>query len=577
MTTQTASGPAKTAGRMDCAETAGVEPRGIPTGWRDARKTVAGGPRPGKLTAAAIRRVTLRRAPEAPPWTTTEKQAGVLRGPRRGPDRRRARGRAPRADLRRRLRRRGRRRPGARARHGPRVRAARTRRRAGGLVRVPHLRQRRSAVGAATGAPLRDPQPPAGDEHGDVRRHLGGLRPEARDLGASITTGHTGTYEGCAFPTVGGATALAVGDPADLVVPTGAHRATGSSSRRPAIESVGTARRAVRRRPPAGRRRRRGSEGALRGGESRPGRAHGGRGGDVTAMHDATERGLANGLHELAAASGVPLAVERERVPVGAGVQEVCELFGMDPWTASSEGHRRAHGRLGDVNAVLGALDSAGIRAADVGVVEEGAGVTVDGDPLAEPIRTRCGRRTRPHASGSASNRAAEWRGQAEMVTLPDADAVSTNDSVPAKTTTVSSSSRVVRNARCPSRCRACAQRRRTRRRRRPCPSGSPTRPSAPSRPRRRRRGRCPTLAGVHGLRLPGGVAERDARDEFARTTGRRLHELELPVSVVTSSGASSSDAPGGGRSRSSWARRRTRRPGPRDRRCWRSRTGEPK
>jgi len=37
------------------------------------------------------------------------------------------------------------------------------------------------------------------------------------------------------------------------------------------------------------------------------------------------------------------------------------------------------------VNAVLGALDSAGIRAADVGVVEEGAGVTVDGDPLAEP------------------------------------------------------------------------------------------------------------------------------------------------------------------------------------------------
>ena len=34
---------------------------------------------------------------------------------------------------------------------------------------------------------------------------------EARDLGVSLVTGHTGRYEGCAFPTVGGATALAVG------------------------------------------------------------------------------------------------------------------------------------------------------------------------------------------------------------------------------------------------------------------------------------------------------------------------------------------------------------------------------
>ncbi|AHG02976.1 hydrogenase expression protein [Halobacterium sp. DL1] len=209
---------------------------------------------------------------------------------------------------------------------------------------------------------------------------------EARDLGASITTGHTGTYEGCAFPTVGGATALAVGDPADLVVPTGAHPGDRVVvTKGPAIESVGllgvlfgddlplgddvvaAARERFEEASPV--------RDALTAAAA----------GDVTAMHDATERGLANGLHELAAASGVSLAVERERVPVGAGVQEVCELFGMDPWTASSEGTVVLTVDSGDVNAVLGALDSAGIRAADVGVVEEGAGVTVDGDPLAEP------------------------------------------------------------------------------------------------------------------------------------------------------------------------------------------------
>jgi hydrogenase expression/formation protein HypE len=209
---------------------------------------------------------------------------------------------------------------------------------------------------------------------------------EARDLGASITTGHTGTYEGCAFPTVGGATALAVGDPADLVVPTGARPGDRVVvTKGPAIESVGLLGVLFGDDLPL-------SDQVIAAARTRFDEASpvhdaltAAAAGDVTAMHDATERGLANGLHELAAASGVSLAVERERVPVGAGVREVCEFFGMDPWTASSEGTVVLTVAPDDVDAVLGALDSAGIRAADVGSVETGAGVTVDGDPLAEP------------------------------------------------------------------------------------------------------------------------------------------------------------------------------------------------
>jgi hydrogenase expression/formation protein HypE len=209
---------------------------------------------------------------------------------------------------------------------------------------------------------------------------------EARALGASITTGHTGTYEGCAFPTVGGATALAVGDREDLVLPTGARPGDRVVvTKGPAIESTGVL--------------------AVLFGEDLPLDAEtvaaaerrfeeispvrdaltAAAAGEVTAMHDATERGLANGFHELAAASDVRLAVERDAVPVGPGVREVCEYFGIDPWTTSSEGTVVLTVDPDTASDVLAALHAEGIRAADVGVAEDGAGVTVDGEPLAEP------------------------------------------------------------------------------------------------------------------------------------------------------------------------------------------------
>ncbi|WP_336035014.1 AIR synthase family protein [Halobacterium yunchengense] len=215
---------------------------------------------------------------------------------------------------------------------------------------------------------------------------------EARELGASLTTGHTGTYEGCSFPTVGGATALAVGDPDDLVVPTGARPGDRVVvTKGPAVETTGllgvlfgddlpldeAAAAAARERfwdaSPV--------RDALTAAAA----------GDVSAMHDATERGLANALHELAAASGVSLAVDRGAVPVADGVRELCEYFGMDPWTASSEGTVVATVAPADADAVVDALAAEGIPAADAGRVAErgalgdGVRVTADGEPLPEP------------------------------------------------------------------------------------------------------------------------------------------------------------------------------------------------
>jgi hydrogenase expression/formation protein HypE len=209
---------------------------------------------------------------------------------------------------------------------------------------------------------------------------------EARDLGASLTTGHTGTYEGCAFPTVGGATALAVGDPADLVVPTGARPGDRVLvTKGPAIETTGLLGTLFADDLPL-------DAAAIAAAEDRFWDASPVRdaltmaaAGGVTAMHDATERGLANGFHELATASDVALAVKRDAVPVLPGVDAVCEHFDIDPWTASSEGTVVATVAPDSASAVLDALDSEGIPAADVGVVEDGSGVTVDGEALAEP------------------------------------------------------------------------------------------------------------------------------------------------------------------------------------------------
>ncbi|GGN13271.1 AIR synthase family protein [Halarchaeum nitratireducens] len=209
---------------------------------------------------------------------------------------------------------------------------------------------------------------------------------EARELGISIATGHTGTYAGCAWPTVGAATALAVGDPDDLVLPTGATPGDRLvCTKGPAIETTGilsvlygdaldldsgTV-----------------DAGTARFREASPVRdaLTAAAAGPVTAMHDATERGVDNALHELAAASGVRLAAERERFPVGEGVREVCDAFGVDPWTASSEGTVLVSVRPDGVDDVLDALADEGVRAAAVGDVREGGGVEMDGAELDEP------------------------------------------------------------------------------------------------------------------------------------------------------------------------------------------------
>jgi hydrogenase maturation factor len=58
----------------------------------------------------------------------------------------------------------------------------------------------------------------------------------------------------------------------------------------------------------------------------------------AVAMHDPTEGGLAAGLHELAAASGVALAVDRRAVLWFAPGRAICDALGVDPWATLASG-----------------------------------------------------------------------------------------------------------------------------------------------------------------------------------------------------------------------------------------------
>ena len=51
----------------------------------------------------------------------------------------------------------------------------------------------------------------------------------------------------------------------------------------------------------------------------------------VHSMHDITEGGLINGLHEISMAAGVEIEVETNRIPIYEESRIICEAFGLNP------------------------------------------------------------------------------------------------------------------------------------------------------------------------------------------------------------------------------------------------------
>jgi hydrogenase maturation factor len=111
--------------------------------------------------------------------------------------------------------------------------------------------------------------------------------------------------------------------------------------------------------------------------------------GEVHAMHDPTEGGLATGLWELAQAGGVGLEVDESAIPILPETRTLCARVGLDPLGLIASGALLVVVAPGDTAAILAALGEAGIAAAHIGrVVERERGIV---------LRSATGERSLPH------------------------------------------------------------------------------------------------------------------------------------------------------------------------------------
>ncbi len=226
------------------------------------------------------------------------------------------------------------------------------------------------------------------------------MHDECDKLGMAVISGHTGRYQGCDYPMIGGATVICIGPKDQYVTPTmarpGDHVVI---TKGPGIEATGLFAvtfpdqvAAAYGRPFADEAQKifwqmSVVEDALTAVKV------GVRDRGVTSMHDATECGVWGGLVEIAQAAGVGMVVDQDQIVVQEPVTKICSLFDIDPYAAISEGtllvtcrpHRSAElvARLGDqgiLTSVVGeVLDaSAGVKVIKGGQERELAHPRVD-------------------------------------------------------------------------------------------------------------------------------------------------------------------------------------------------------
>lgn len=231
------------------------------------------------------------------------------------------------------------------------------------------------------------PETMGDDEFGTVWETI---HAECEELGIAVVTGHTARYSDPSHPWIGAATAMGVGDHADIVRPDGAREGdrllltTG-----PAVESVGLLSTLFPEELEL-------PDETIADAQQRLEEVHCVRdaltaaaAGPVRAMHDVTEGGLAGALNEMASGAGGRFEIDRAAVPLRPGVDEVCAHLEIDPWAATSCGSLAIAVDPDGVDAVREALEDRGTVVAEIGRVDAVGGadgtVVVDGEVLEHP------------------------------------------------------------------------------------------------------------------------------------------------------------------------------------------------
>jgi hydrogenase expression/formation protein HypE len=201
---------------------------------------------------------------------------------------------------------------------------------------------------------------------------------ECEKLGINIITGHTGRYENCHYPMVGGGTIIGVGELDEYVTPRFARPGDKVIiTKGPAIEAVGifAACFAGELEEKFGREFRQKAESIFYKmttvEDALTAVTVGVRDDGISAMHDATECGIWGGLYELAAAAGLGVRVELEKIVVEDTVIEICNHFNIDPYASISEGTLIILCRPHKADAVVEVLTAKGIRSSIAGEMTE--------------------------------------------------------------------------------------------------------------------------------------------------------------------------------------------------------------
>ena len=88
-------------------------------------------------------------------------------------------------------------------------------------------------------------------------------------------------------------------------------------------------------------------------------------------MHDPTEGGVATALSELARAANVGLSIEADQLFASDETRTLCDAFHLDLLGVISSGALLIGLAESDADPVCNAIESAGIRCATIGRVEE--------------------------------------------------------------------------------------------------------------------------------------------------------------------------------------------------------------
>ncbi len=99
--------------------------------------------------------------------------------------------------------------------------------------------------------------------------------------------------------------------------------------------------------------------------------------GEVHAMHDATEGGIAGGLQEIAWASEVGLIAYEEKIPINKETQAICAALGIDPLKTISSGALIICADPTDAQKIVDSLGERRIRASIVGKINDEEGIYI--------------------------------------------------------------------------------------------------------------------------------------------------------------------------------------------------------